>query len=82
MAWTPEHIQQRLHAFRESGQQQWETDYSRLLVFVCGNLDEMEEDLASSGAESDLRKATETAARMLRRRSRHCCRPSMHAPRS
>jgi cell division protease FtsH len=37
MAWTPEQIQERLRAFRERGQQQWETDYSRLLIFVCGN---------------------------------------------
>ncbi|KQV53553.1 peptidase M41 [Pelomonas sp. Root1217] len=53
MAWTPEQIQQRLHAFRESGQQQWDTDYSRLLVFVCGNLDEMYEDLATSVDDCD-----------------------------
>ncbi|MFO1337178.1 MAG: AAA family ATPase [Burkholderiaceae bacterium] len=53
MAWTPEQIQQRLRAFRESGQQQWETDYSRLLVFVCGNLDEMYDDLATSVGDCD-----------------------------
>jgi hypothetical protein len=53
MAWTPEQIQQRLRAFRESGQQQWETDYSRLLIFVCGNLDEMYEDLATSVDDCD-----------------------------
>jgi len=53
MAWTPEQIQARLHAFRESGQQQWDTDYSRLLVFVCGNLDEMYEDLATSVDDCD-----------------------------
>ncbi|HVJ21184.1 MAG TPA: hypothetical protein VM686_37490 [Polyangiaceae bacterium] len=53
MAWSPEQIQARLHAFRESGQQQWETDYSRLLVFVCGNLDEMYEDLATSVDDCD-----------------------------
>lgn len=53
MAWTPEQIQQRLHAFRESGQQQWETDYSRLLIFVCGNLDEAYEDLATSVDDCD-----------------------------
>ena len=53
MAWAPEQIQQRLRAFRESGQQQWETDYSRLLVFVCGNLDEMYEDLATSVDDCD-----------------------------
>ncbi|WP_457423273.1 AAA family ATPase [Roseateles sp. P5_E7] len=53
MAWKPEQIQARLHAFRESGQQQWDTDYSRLLVFVCGNLDEMYEDLATSVDDCD-----------------------------
>ncbi len=53
MAWTPEQIQQRLRAFRESGQQRWETDYSHLLVFVCGNLDEMYEELATSVDDCD-----------------------------
>lgn len=53
MAWTPEQIQQRLRDFRERGQQQWETDYSRLLVFVCGNLDEMYEGLATSVDDCD-----------------------------
>jgi cell division protease FtsH len=54
MAWTPDQIQEeRLQAFRESGQQRWETDYSRLLVFVCGNLDEMYEDLAISVDDCD-----------------------------
>ncbi|MCM5680643.1 AAA family ATPase [Schlegelella sp. S2-27] len=53
MGWTPEQIQERLRAFRESGQQQWETDYSRLLVFVCGNLDELYEDLATSVEDCD-----------------------------
>ena len=53
MAWTPEQIQDRLRAFRDSGQHQWETDYSRLLVFVCGNLDEMYEDLATSVDDCD-----------------------------
>jgi len=53
MAWSPEQIQERLLAFRESGQQRWETDYSRLLIFVCGNLDEMYEDLATSVEDCD-----------------------------
>jgi cell division protease FtsH len=53
MAWSPEQIQERLRAFRDSGQQQWETDYSRLLIFVCGNLDEMYEDLATSVDDCD-----------------------------
>ncbi len=53
MAWTPEQIQERLRSFRESGQQRWDTDYSRLLVFVCGNLDEMYEELATSVDDCD-----------------------------
>lgn len=53
MAWTPDQIQKRLHDFRESGQQQWETDYSRLLIFICGNLDEMYEDIATSVDDCD-----------------------------
>ena len=53
MAWAPEEIQERLRAFRENGQQRWETDYSRLLVFVCGNLDEAYEDLATSVDDCD-----------------------------
>ncbi len=53
MAWTPEQIQERLRSFRESGQQRWETDYSRLLIFVCGNLDEAYEGLATSVDDCD-----------------------------
>ncbi len=53
MGWAPDQIQARLRAFRENGQQQWETDYSRLLVFVCGNLDEMYEDIATSVDDCD-----------------------------
>jgi hypothetical protein len=53
MAWTPEQLQQRLRAFRPEAQQRWETDYSRLLIFVCGNLDEMYEELATSVHDCD-----------------------------
>ncbi|WAC70924.1 AAA family ATPase [Roseateles sp. SL47] len=53
MAWSPDEIQQRLRAFRERGQHRWETDYSRLLVFVCGNLDEAFVDLATSVDDCD-----------------------------
>lgn len=53
MGWSPEQIQDRLRAFRDSGQQQWETDYSRLLVFVCGNLDELYMNLATSVEDCD-----------------------------
>lgn len=52
MAWTPDQVQSHLREFRD-GQQQWETDYSRLLIFVCGNLDEMYEDLATSVDDCD-----------------------------
>ncbi|UXH78740.1 AAA family ATPase [Roseateles amylovorans] len=53
MAWSPDQVQEQLRAFRESGQHRWETDYSRLLVFVCGNLDEAYEDLATSVGDCD-----------------------------
>lgn len=53
MAWTPDQLQQRLQAFRASSQAKWETDYSQLLIFVCGNLDEMAEDLATSVDDCD-----------------------------
>lgn len=53
MAWTPEQVQERLRAFRDNSQQRWETDYTRLLVFVCGNLDEAYEDLATSVEDCD-----------------------------
>ena len=52
MAWTPEQMLERLRAFRESNAQ-WETDYSRLLVFVCGNLDEMYEEMATRVEDCD-----------------------------
>jgi len=52
MAWTPAQMLERLRGFRES-REQWETDYSRLLVFVCGNLDEMYEDLATRVEDCD-----------------------------
>lgn len=53
MAWTPAQIQERLRTFREAGQQLWDTDYSRLLIFICGNLDEMYEELATSVDDCD-----------------------------
>lgn len=52
MAWSPDEVLQRLRDFRES-QQHWETDYSRLLVFVCGNLDGMYEDMATRVEDCD-----------------------------
>jgi len=52
MHWTPAHVQ---HLFRQFRQRQhaWETDYSRLLVFVCGNLDEMYQETAQRVEDCD-----------------------------
>ena len=52
MQWSNEHIHRLLVQFRES-QQSWETDYSKLLVFVCGNLDEMYTETASRVEDCD-----------------------------
>ena len=52
MQWSNEYIHQLLAQFRES-QQSWETDYSKLLVFVCGNLDEMYTETASRVEDCD-----------------------------
>lgn len=45
MQWPPERVEQVLHGFQHS-LQAWETDYSKLLIFVCGNLDEMYRETA------------------------------------
>jgi len=52
MHWTQAHVQ---HLFRQFRQRQhaWETDYSRLLVFVCGNLDEMYQETAQRVEDCD-----------------------------
>jgi Peptidase family M41/ATPase family associated with various cellular activities (AAA) len=52
MSWTPDQIQTRLNAFRKQASA-WETDYSKLLIFVSGNLDEMYEDMAKSVQDCD-----------------------------
>ncbi|UBB18293.1 AAA family ATPase [Comamonas odontotermitis] len=52
MQWSNDYIHQLLVKFRES-QQSWETDYSKLLVFVCGNLDEMYTETASRVEDCD-----------------------------
>lgn len=52
MGWTPDQIQTRLNAFRKQASA-WETDYSKLLIFVSGNLDEMYEDTAKSVQDCD-----------------------------
>ena len=52
MQWPPEKVQQLFATFRET-QQAWETDYSRLLIFVCGNLDEMYHETARRVEDCD-----------------------------
>ncbi|MFS2097976.1 AAA family ATPase [Variovorax sp. Varisp85] len=52
MAWKPAEVHARLRAFRDA-QQDWETDYSRLLVFVSGNLDEMYAETARRVEDCD-----------------------------
>ncbi|MDH6594467.1 signal recognition particle GTPase [Variovorax sp. TBS-050B] len=52
MTWTPAEIQARLRAFRAS-QENWETDYSKLLVFISGNLDEMYAETAKRVEDCD-----------------------------
>lgn len=52
MAWEPDLIHDRVLAFRRE-QQAWETDYSKLLVFVTGNLDEMYEEMAQRVEDCD-----------------------------
>ncbi|MES2943582.1 MAG: AAA family ATPase [Pseudomonadota bacterium] len=52
MCWTPDEIHLRLQAFREQ-KSSWETDFSKLLVFVCGNLDEMYEETAKRVEDCD-----------------------------
>jgi cell division protease FtsH len=52
MAWDPEELRARLQAFREQPDR-WGTDYSRLLVFVAGNLDEMYRSVATRVEDCD-----------------------------
>ncbi|WPH11634.1 AAA family ATPase [Variovorax paradoxus] len=52
MAWKPAEVHARLRAFRDS-QLAWETDYSKLLVFVSGNLDEMYAETARRVEDCD-----------------------------
>lgn len=52
MAWEPAQLRERIYEFR--GQQQcWETNYSKLLVFVAGNLDEMYAEMAKRLEDCD-----------------------------
>ncbi len=52
MTWKPSEVHARLRAFRDT-QQSWETDYSKLLVFVSGNLDEMYAETAQRVEDCD-----------------------------
>jgi cell division protease FtsH len=52
MAWKPAEVHARLRAFRDT-QQSWETDYSKLLVFISGNLDEMYAETARRVEDCD-----------------------------
>ena len=52
MAWTPEQLQARMLQFKASSDA-WETDYSRLLIIVSGNLDEMYQGMASRVEDCD-----------------------------
>ncbi len=52
MAWSPEQVQAEVEAFR-ADPARWQTDYSKLLIIVTGNLDEMYEDLAERVEDCD-----------------------------
>jgi hypothetical protein len=52
MAWSPGEVHARLQAFREHPEL-WGTDYSKLLVFVAGNLDEMYRQVARRVEDCD-----------------------------
>lgn len=52
MRWSTEQIQ-TLVAEHQRNSEAWSTDYSRLLVFVCGNLDEMYEGVATRVEDCD-----------------------------
>jgi hypothetical protein len=52
MQWPPAKVQSLYARFQQSSQA-WETDYSKLLVFVCGNLDEMYHETAQRVEDCD-----------------------------
>lgn len=52
MAWTAEQLQSRMLQFKATSEA-WETDYSRLLIIVSGNLDEMYQGMASRVEDCD-----------------------------
>ena len=52
MTWSPVELHARLIVFKNNPQA-WETDYSKLLIFVSGNLDEMYANMASRVEDCD-----------------------------
>ena len=52
MRWSAQEVAQRVSAFKASTSN-WEIDYSKLLIFVAGNLDELYRDLASQVQDCD-----------------------------
>ena len=52
MRWSAHDVAQRVSAFKSSSSS-WEIDYSKLLIFVAGNLDELYQDLASQVQDCD-----------------------------
>lgn len=52
MQWPPAQVQALFTRFQQS-LTSWETDYSKLLVFVCGNLDEMYRETAQRVEDCD-----------------------------
>lgn len=52
MAWDAAQVQARIRDFRQE-QQRWEADYSKLLVFVAGNLDAMYAEMADRVEDCD-----------------------------
>ncbi|NJS36563.1 MAG: AAA family ATPase [Brachymonas sp.] len=52
MACSPEALQEKILAYKAQSDH-WETDYSRLLIIVSGNLDEMYSELASRVEDCD-----------------------------
>lgn len=52
MRWPPTQVQTLFMRFQQS-LSSWDTDYSKLLVFVCGNLDEMYHETAQRVEDCD-----------------------------
>ena len=52
MQWSAGQVETLLARFQQASDQ-WETDYSKLLIFVCGNLDEMYHETAQRVEDCD-----------------------------